>query len=665
MAEWWETKPGDPPDPAPPIAQPEVAPGPTGSDQWWATKPAAPPPSQSYGDAGLDALAGVPQRGGSFATGANDLLATALGAPVDAASWLLNKASTGLTGRPLYTGTPVGGSESIRNLMGSTIGRTDPKDELDRLLYAGGQGTMAVPLAALGATAFGGAGVAPNTMAAVARPVTAAPLTSATVGMTGGETGQGARDAAAASGAPPLVQELAGFGGGLVGGTLPGALYGAATRPLTAVGAMTPRSTPMSQAYEATGITPATAADVTQNPLVQALATTAARFPGGGAIPAAVARTANQFGNAVENTAAKLGDSTTKIEAGTALQKSAQNYLDDWGNRQTAAWNGVTVPSSNAVDVNPIIQGLQLRLGRYPGAPKLAASQTNAELQKLYDDLVADAAPDGTLQWEAAKNLRSDIGKKIGVGAYAPDRDLAALNQVYGNLTDAMGDTATQAGAGPAFATARMVSKEGHDFLDNGGRAILNATPEGAVDKAFTGVNRGGGSTLTDIRATLPDAADELAAWHLRDLVTPPPGQASPSLTASPNSFLTGLDRLSRSPEALGALYGDPAVASDLSNLKTVADGIRATAQRLPNPSGTAGAVLHGELLSEIYRSYLQGGAVGALKAAAPIAANYGLARTLASPAGMRFMQGPQAAYPIAPTAAGRLGVVPQLIPQQ
>jgi hypothetical protein len=376
-----------------------------------------------------------------------------------------------------------------------------------------------------------------------------------------------------------------------------------------------------------------------------------------------VGKTADQFGDAVENTAAQLGTSKTKIQAGEALQKSENNYLGDWRNRQTAAWNGVTVPSSNEVDVNPAIQGLQLRLGQYPGAPKLAASQTNPELQQLYSDLVGDAGPAGTLQWQAAKNLRSDIGAKIGTGAWAPDRDLAALNEFYGNLTDAMGDAATQAGAGPAFAAARAVSKEGHDFLDNGGRAILNARPDQAVDLAFTGVNRGGGSVLTNIRTTLPDAADELAAWHLRDLVTPPPGQQSASVTAAPGSFLTGLNRLS--PEARTALYGDPAVASDLANLQTVAGGIRATAQHLPNPSGTAGAVLHGELLSEIYRSYLEGGAAGALKAALPIVGNYGAARALTSPAVMRFAQGPQASYPITPMTAGRLGVggaVPQLV---
>ncbi len=114
-----------------------------------ASAPAAPAPAETIG-----------QRAGSFATGANDLLARLAGAPVDLATaainrtpdflnWLSFGALPATSPIPKIT-DPVGGSQQIRQAIAGTVGRTDPQDALDRVLYGTGGAVMSVPLMGMG-----------------------------------------------------------------------------------------------------------------------------------------------------------------------------------------------------------------------------------------------------------------------------------------------------------------------------------------------------------------------------------------------------------------------------------------------------------------------------------------------------------------------------------
>ena len=443
----------------------------------------------------------------------------------------------------------------------------------------------------------------------------------------------------------PIATSLA---GALLGQTGTGLALGAGSRLGAAAGLTPTASTPLTQAYEAAGITPRLAGDVTQSSLWQVGQRVAGTLPGGGQVARAGEQTVGEFGNSVENTASKLAPAVSKIETGGAVQKAGEDWLNNWKANEKSAWNNVNVPDDAPVDMSGVMSTLQARLGTYPGAPRLAASQGNAELRQLHDDLTSDIGDSGTLQWQAAKNLRSDIGAKIGSGAWSPDRDLAALNAVHGQLTDALGATAAAHDAEDAWQTARAVTKEGHDFLDNGLRSILNANPEGAVDQAMRGVKRGGGSLLTDLRAQMPNAVDQLGGYQLRQMALAPPSRQNATGTAiSPSSYLTG--RTSLSPEASAALFGRPDVAADLNNLDQVAGSMRATYERLPNPSGTGAMVMHAVPWTAIptgavtgfVHSGLPGGLAGAATGAATIAPGLALANILARPAGTRLLLGP------------------------
>lgn len=166
---------------------------------------------------GINALAAINRGAGSFATGANDALATTFGAPVDLASWGLNKLSQGANAAIGTTipqiDYPIGGSQSLRDLIGSTLGRTDPKGTGENLLYGAGSGVGSVAAMPIAAGAM--AARAPSLAAALSEPILASPMKNAALGAASGGGGTAAKMGAANVTDNPLVQALAEVGGGI------------------------------------------------------------------------------------------------------------------------------------------------------------------------------------------------------------------------------------------------------------------------------------------------------------------------------------------------------------------------------------------------------------------------------------------------------------------
>ncbi len=148
----------------------------------------------------------------------------------------------------------------------------------------------------------------------------------------------------------------------------------------------------------------------------------------------------------------------------------------------------------------------------------------------------------------------------------------------------------------------------------------------------------------------MPSAADELAAYKLRDMATATPGRATQESPLSATTFSTQLNQLSS--EARTALFG--AVEPKVSALQTVAERSKETMARYGNPSGTAGSLAHTALFAAPFTiaegiraghdiggmpGAIAGGVTGAAPyVAGPIAANLtareALARYLAAPVG-------------------------------
>src|SRR3982751_3749560 len=92
----------------------------------------------------------VNQRAGSLATGANDVIAGTLGLPVDLAQGAANlgrQAYNYATGSDVapFEGWPGSSAGFREKVFAPTVGRTEPGDRLDRLLYGIGSGLASVP----------------------------------------------------------------------------------------------------------------------------------------------------------------------------------------------------------------------------------------------------------------------------------------------------------------------------------------------------------------------------------------------------------------------------------------------------------------------------------------------------------------------------------------
>ncbi len=368
-----------------------------------------------------------------------------------------------------------------------------------------------------------------------------------------------------------------------------------------AAGVLGGATTPTLQAYRNLGIDPRLAGDVTGRPALQMLQTYAAKAPGGAnTIHAASEDAINQWGNALEDTASGLGNSRTLQQAGTALQGESQNWLDRFRTASRQAWGQVDseIPPNTPVPLTNYANTLSAVRSRMPNAPATAARLQPTISRDLLDSLIQDtqARP---LTWQDATGIRTSVGEMLSEPQIVGDTAHADLRRIYGALSSDLGATAAAQGpaAQAAFDNASAITRNGHGFIDNVLSSVIRGNQIAPQNAANTILNTGrnGDAMLGAIRREMPRAADELAAYKLRDMGLATAGQQNAEGTRiSPGTFLT--DRATTlSPEALNALFGaDPAAMQNLRDLSTTAESMRAT-QRFLNTSntGTHSAVAH------------------------------------------------------------------------
>lgn len=317
----------------------------------------------------------------------------------------------------------------------------------------------------------------------------------------------------------------------------------------------------------------------------------------------------DQFGASVENAAGNLGDSSTLQEAGSKLQGSARDWIDQFKTDNKSKWDaadshfspGERVPIANYVDA---LGAADEQLSGAPAQAKILRAPLAGRLTgAVQEDTGSGSLQDATLPYSAVKGLRSYIGERLGDPNLPTDLDTGTLNRLYGSLSEdlksASADKGTDAIAD--FVTANDATRNGHQFIDTILKPIIKdgVTPEQAASKVLSSASKGG-TALQAIRDQLPDAADELAAFKLRDMAR------------KPTSFNESLRKVS--PEATAALFPGP-VADQVKSLGTVSNQMAADA------ASNAGQITHigGGLLSPLgiiegaSKGFEQHGLTGAL----------------------------------------------------
>lgn len=482
---------------------------------------------------------------------------------------------------------------------------------------------------------------------------------------------QGAAAGAGGQAASDLYPDsaLARATGSILGAVTAGKGLSAANR---AAGAIAGGSTPTLDAYRNLGIEPTLAGDVTGGPALQMLQTFAAKAPGGASrIHAASDKALDQWGNALEDTASSLGNSATLQDAGNAVQLESNNWLKQFKNASQRAWNAVDlqIPANTPVPVTNYAQTLSDVRSAMPNAPATANTLQPSLSRDLLNSLTSDVTK-GPLTWQDVRGIRTRIGEKLADPQIMGDTSYTDLKRIYGALSTDLQSAAAAQGpqATRAFTRASNITSQGHDFIDNVLSNFIKGnqiSPEQAAANAFSG-SANGGTMLQTVRAQMPKAADELAAFKLRDMGLANAGQQNATATRlSPGTFVTDAAKLS--PQAADALFGaDPALAQRVQDLATVGSSMKGT-ERFLNTSntGTHGAVGHamgaavGAPMAAIegyHQLGLPGAAAGLLGGTvAPLLPSYLASRLTTSPMLTKAFAAPPAAslLPSAPLAIG------------
>jgi hypothetical protein len=433
---------------------------------------------------------------------------------------------------------------------------------------------------------------------------------------------------------------------------------------------------PIVQAYDRLGIEPSLRGDVTGNDSAQMAQAYSSAAPfSSGVVRPVEQRVVGQFGQAVEDTAAKLGSSTNAQAAGDVLQSEARNWKDTvFPQRQDQAWAPVDQAMGNAtVDPSNYRTALTALTGKLAALPETQKALLPPRIQQMLDAINTDVPQGSTMSWGQAQQLRSAIGNVMGVPEIAQSVGKDQLKAAYSGISQDMKASASDSAASSAaagtpnhadeaFANANKVSTEGHAFIDNHLSKIIRSnnpaqetiTPERAAQTVLGS----GDTTIQAIRREMPKAADELAAYKLRDMATATPGLAGPSGNeVSPGTFLTDLNRFRQgAPGGHAALYGnDPAVAQRVDDLATVAGTIKDTAKKA-NTSKTGPFMALGQAAPSMAAGYYAAGIPGAIGAVAtPFALNRAMGHVVTNQAMTRFAAAPGPTAPVNPLGMGLL----------
>ena len=447
---------------------------------------------------------------------------------------------------------------------------------------------------------------------------------------------------------------------------------------------------PISNAFNPTQtMTPRIAADFGGSPITRLVTGAMAKLPGSsGVIQDARAAQTADLASGVDQAATDLQNgtkyynTTTKADAGQALQDGANNWLANFKTQNTANQNVLGAYMQNQpIPLTNTLQKLTDINGLMSDAPATAKLVQNSQFGRLQASLQKDLAtnPNG-LSWDTVRQLRTSIGDQLNDPALYGDTNRAQIKQLYGALTQDLGAAAAAhptngPAASAAFDKMNSYAKTNYDLLDTTMQGLIKKgiTPEqtynyamsqpSRLDTILNGVKDANGKVIAP--GLSPDERAALGSQVVRQMgLASPANQNAAGNAFSPSAYATNFMKLkNQSPEAFNALFqNNPEVTQNLENINTVANAMKKTAQG-DNHSNTATAmaVLEGiggvgEGIREGYKEDgLAGAAKGGLAGAAGVGVALGgsnlAARLMTSPTFTKWL----ATNPTGPLNAARL----------
>jgi hypothetical protein len=349
--------------------------------------------------------------------------------------------------------------------------------------------------------------------------------------------------------------------------------------------------------------------------------------------------TESQVAAASDVVASRFGDSRTMNEAGSELQRGANERIERGKSVIGRAYDAIPISAKAPTNLNNTKATLDQLAGKLESNPDLQQEIRDPKLLRYLDALNKHG-----LSWQDLKDFRTFIGDKIGEFRFSEDARTGDYRSLYAALSEDMRNSAAAQGPGAlrAFERANTLNRQNEQVIDGALTRLLGRDGHQSPEKAAAAVQamtKGGKSTgdlktLAQIRAaTVKSGAwNEIASTLIRMGGQP---ANSPGRDFNPQTFVHWYADMSEPARAM--LFGN-------SELRKSLDGFVAVNQRLQkvnalrNTSNTAGNLTAAGTVGTMAAS-IASPALGA-KMLGVMAGNYAMAKAWTNPAFVRLITG-------------------------
>lgn len=437
------------------------------------------------------------------------------------------------------------------------------------------------------ASALTGGGIARG-LGAVASPGTTQAVLN-TVGRTP------IRDTAAAAGAgagAAVGEEVGGTPGqvvGLVAGGL--SANSAANRLARAATGSVPNALALAAARQQVDMLPADAGGA----VARAFTTGTRASPlSVGPVANAAERQQQQFGQAVQRTAAKQGEVVDTQTAGETVRRGAQNYSRESAQAGSRMYDRAANLARGVRAIKPTrtIEAVDAALARMAQNPAASPSEISS-LQAFRDRI------QGGVSIQGLRDARTTLSQGVYDGKLRSGADQAMWKGILGNVADDIDAGLRSVGrddAANAFRRADKFWSERVEFIDQALQPILGRDGAKGGEQVLAAIESmargqaGGNARLSRVLSAMsPEEAGNVRATLIDRLGRARPGaQDAQGEAFSAATFLTNWNKMT--PQAKASIFPDKATRDNLNDLAVIAEGTK-RGQSMANTSNTGVAL--------------------------------------------------------------------------
>jgi hypothetical protein len=354
--------------------------------------------------------------------------------------------------------------------------------------------------------------------------------------------------------------------------------------------------------------------------------------------------TESQVAAASDVVASRFGSSRTMNEAGSELQRGANERIERGKTVIGKAYDAIPISDQAQATTTNTVGTLQQLTGRFQSNPDLADALKDPQLNRYLN-----ALQNGQISWRDLKDFRSLIGEKIGDMRFGESSRTSDLRALYAGLSEDMRNTAAAQGPGAlrAFERANNLNRQNEELVQGALTRILgndgNLSPEKAA-AAVQAMTKGGKST-GDLRtlAQIKAATVKSGAWNeIASTLIRLGGQPANSAGRdfNPQTFVNWYADMAEPARRM--LFGN-------GELRSALDGFVAVNQRLEkvnalrNTSNTAGGLTAAGTALAVPTAIMAAGSGHPGTAAVIIGqavGTYGMAKLWTNPSFVRVMTG-------------------------